>query len=113
MIPCTLRSSNDAVKLCSAVISVSPRDLTFADVHTSLGHEAHPSLGLLTAEGAEVVDVRRLICDLKVTDAAVPLHKHAKNRKQPGNIVRNPCDNDAVKPGEMMDSQCVRTFPQR
>lgn len=86
MIPCTLRSSNDAVKLCSAVISVSPRDLTFADVHTSLGHEAHPSLGLLTAEGAEVVDVRRLICDLKVTDAAVPLHKHAKNRKQPGNM---------------------------
>lgn len=63
--------------LCSAAITVSPRDLTFADVHASLGHEAHPSLGLLTAEGAEVVDVRRLICDLKVTDAAVPLHKHA------------------------------------
>lgn len=103
-------------RCCEAVfcrVLISPRDLTFADVHTSLGHEAHPSLGLLTAEGAEVVDVRRLICDLKVTDAAVPLHKHAKNRKQPGNIVRNPCDNDAVKPGEMMDSQCVRTFPQR
>lgn len=58
------------------MISISPRDLTFADVHTSLGHEAHPSLGLLTAEGVEVVDVWRLLCDLKVTDTAVPLHTH-------------------------------------
>lgn len=64
------------------MISISPRDLTFADVHTSLGHEAHPSLGLLTAEGVEVVDVWRLLCDLKVTDTAVPLHTHTnKHRK--------------------------------
>lgn len=54
-------------------IGASPRNLTFADIHTSLGHEAHPSLGLLTAEGVEVVDVRGLVCDFKVTDTAVPL----------------------------------------
>lgn len=60
------------------IIRISPSDLTFGDVHTSLGHEAHPSLGLLTAEGAEVVDVWRLLCDLKVTDTAVPLHTHTQ-----------------------------------
>lgn len=57
-----------------SMITILPGDLTFGHVHTSFGHEAHPSLGLLTAEGAEVVDVWRLICDLEVTDTAVPLH---------------------------------------
>ncbi len=61
------------------IISISPGNLTFADVHTSLGHEAHPSLGLLTAEGVEVVDVRRLLCDLKVSDTAVPLHTQTES----------------------------------
>lgn len=73
------------------MISISPSDLTFADIHTSLWHEAHPSLGLLTAEGVEVVDVRRLLCDLKVTDTAVPLHTHPN-----GDIV-------ILKAGTMMD----------
>lgn len=59
-----------------------PGDLTFADVHTSFGHEAHPSLGLLGAEGAQVVDIRGLICDLKVTDAAVPLQTNAEMSKR-------------------------------
>lgn len=54
--------------------SVLPCNLTFADIHTSLGHEAHPSLGFFTAEGVEVVDVRRLLCNLKVADTAVSLH---------------------------------------
>lgn len=58
--------------LIYCISSILPSNLTFADVHTSLGHEAHPSLGLLTAEGIEVVDVRRLVCDLKVTDTNPP-----------------------------------------
>lgn len=64
------------------MISISPSNLTLGDVHTSLGHEAHPSLGLLTAEGAEVVDVRWLICDLKVTDTAVPLHTNTRANRE-------------------------------
>lgn len=58
------------------MIRILPSDLTFGDVHASLRHEAHPSLGLFSAEGVEIVDVWRLLCDLKVTDAAVPLHTH-------------------------------------
>lgn len=61
---------------------ILPGDLTLGDVHTSLGHEAHPSLGLLGAEGVEVVDVRRLLCDLKVADAAVPLRSHVKKTQK-------------------------------
>lgn len=57
---------------------ILPRDLTFADVHASLGHEAHPSLGLLTAEGAEVMNVRRLFCDFKVSNTAIPLKTPTK-----------------------------------
>lgn len=56
------------------VISASPCNLALGDVHASLGHETHPPLGLLTAERVEVVNVRRLFCDLKVADTAVPLH---------------------------------------
>lgn len=68
------------MKLSCCSVIVSPCDLTFADIHTSFGHEAHPSLGLLTAEGVEVVDVRRLLCDLKITDTAVSLHKHTEHK---------------------------------
>lgn len=56
-------------------MSFLPCNLTFGDVHTSLWHEAHPSLRLFTAEGAEVMDVRQLLRDLKVTDTTVPLHE--------------------------------------
>lgn len=58
------------------IVVVSPCNLTLADVDAPLGHEAHPPLWLLTAECAEVVNVRRLVCDLKVTDAAVALNTH-------------------------------------
>lgn len=76
--------------------TVSPCDFTFADIHTSLGHEAHPSLGLFAAEGAEVVDVRRLLCDLKVTDTAVSLH--TQTRKMSAT-----CDFVIIKTGNTMD----------
>lgn len=59
-----------------SIHSASPGNLTFTDIHPPLGHEAHPPLGLFAAEGVEVVDVGRLLCDLKVPDAAVPLHTH-------------------------------------
>lgn len=42
-----------------------------------------------------------------------PPSQTRKKQKTTRKHVRNPCDSDAVKPGEMMDSQCVRTFPQR
>lgn len=62
------------------MICILPSDLAFADVHTSLRHEAHPSLRLFSAEGVEIVDVWWLLRDLKVTDTAVPLHTHTHTR---------------------------------
>lgn len=61
------------------MVSISPGDLTLGDIHSSLGHEAHPSLGLFTAEGAEVVNIWRLLCDLKVPDTAVPLRPQTQS----------------------------------
>lgn len=56
-----------------------PCNFTLVDVQASFGHVSHPSLGLLGREGVEVVDKRRLICDLKVPDAAVTLKRKKKN----------------------------------
>lgn len=52
---------------------ILPRNFTLVDIQTPLGHVAHSSLRLFGGVGAEVVNVRRLICDFKVTDAAVTL----------------------------------------
>lgn len=97
-------------------MAVVPGDLTLGDVHTSLGHEAHPSLGLLTAEGAQVVDVRRLLCDLKVSDTAVPLHTHTTHTE---NTDTNMSDtNEAMPTLRLVFSVNLHfphccTFPQR
>lgn len=64
---------NKAANLYTLIYHILPSDLAFGDVHASLGHKAHSSLRLLTAEGAEVMNVRRLLRDLKVTNTAVPL----------------------------------------
>lgn len=53
--------------------SSSPGNLTFANVNSSLGHEAHASLWFLATVCAEVVHIGWLICDLKIANAAVPL----------------------------------------
>lgn len=51
----------------------SPGNLTLVDVEAPLWHEPHAPLRLFAAEGVEVVNVRGLIRDLEVADAAVTL----------------------------------------
>lgn len=53
----------------------SPGDLALVDVQASLGHVSHAPLRLLGGKRVEVMHVRCLISDLKVTDAAVTLTK--------------------------------------
>lgn len=50
-----------------------PGDLAFVDIQASLGHVAHPSLGLFAGERVEVVHEGGLVRHLKVADATVPL----------------------------------------
>lgn len=51
----------------------SPGNLTLVDIKAPLWHEPHAPLRLFAAEGVEVVNVRGLIRDLEVADAAVTL----------------------------------------
>lgn len=60
------------------VNAVVPCDFTFVDIQASLGHVSHASLGLLGGKGVEVVNKRRLICDLEVPNAAVTLRTHGR-----------------------------------
>ncbi len=55
------------------MVFVIPCDLTLVDVQPSLGHVSHAPLRLLSDKGAEVMDKRSFIRDLKVTDTAVTL----------------------------------------
>ena len=57
---------------------VSPGNLTLADIHPSLRHEAHPSLGFLATESAEVVHIWGLVCDLEITNATVTLRERER-----------------------------------
>lgn len=50
-----------------------PCNLTLVDLQASFRHVAHPLLTLFTAVHGEIVNVWGLICDLKVSDAAVTL----------------------------------------
>lgn len=59
-----------------------PRDFTLVDVQASFGHVSHPSLGLLGGKGVEVVNKGRLVCDLKVPNAAVALETHVDTSKR-------------------------------
>lgn len=59
-----------------------PRDFTLVDVQASFGHVSHASLGLLGGKGVEVVNKGRLVCDLKVPNAAVALETHADTSKR-------------------------------
>lgn len=58
-----------------ACLPDSPGNLTLADIQTPLWHEAHAPLWFLAAVCAEVMHVGRLVCDLKVPDAAVALQR--------------------------------------
>ena len=53
------------------VQSVEPANLAGGDITSSLGHEADPPLRVRRLEGVDVVDERRLWCDLEVSDDAV------------------------------------------
>lgn len=52
---------------------ILPRNFTLVDIQAPLGHVPHSSLRLFGAVGVEVVNVRRLVCDFKITNAAVAL----------------------------------------
>ena len=50
-----------------------PRDFAVTDIQASLGHHAHASLWIWWLVAIQVVNIRILICDLKVANHAVSL----------------------------------------
>jgi len=56
-----------------------PGNFTGGHVQSSLGHPANASLWFGTLVGIEVVDVRHLVCDLKVTNHRVTLYTRTPN----------------------------------
>lgn len=64
------------------IIIAIPCNFTFVDIQASFGHVSHASLGLLGGKGAEVVNIRSLVSNLKVPNAAVALRTHSHNSSQ-------------------------------